>query len=115
MIKYAVYSGWVRSKNDNDSQYIGSHMLMDLYHVNPKECVIITNSDGRELRSLGILNECELIVLKPLYSGKYDEFARKMKIISRRNLKQWCKDMCLKIYEAWYYTRKKIHRCDYCG
>lgn len=39
MLKYLVIPGTVRSRMDGDEHYIGSRQLMDLYQVDPRECV----------------------------------------------------------------------------
>lgn len=41
MILFAVYPGWVRSKNDWQQHYIGARQLMQLYGVRPNECVVV--------------------------------------------------------------------------
>jgi hypothetical protein len=65
--KYLVIPGPMSSQYDNDIHYISFSQLCRLYGVNPAECV-----DGsRESQMLG-RDTSNLIVLRPLYSGKYD-------------------------------------------
>lgn len=58
-IKYNVWPGYVRSKNDGQTHYIGPGQLMRLYNVSPSECVIRSNTHKG------------LIDLKPSYEGNY--------------------------------------------
>jgi hypothetical protein len=64
MIKYVVYPDYVISKNDGDRHYINSGMLMRLYNVNPKECVVYSR-----YAVTGQYNG--LIPLKVKYNGNY--------------------------------------------
>lgn len=64
MLKYAVYPGYVISKNDGDRHYISAQQLMRLYKVDPRECIVV-----REQKIwFGIQ---DLILLKPRYDGEY--------------------------------------------
>jgi hypothetical protein len=42
-IKYLIFPGNVISKNDGSTHYVKASELIDLYHVNPKECRIVKN------------------------------------------------------------------------
>jgi hypothetical protein len=58
-IKYWVKPGYVKSKNDGDTHFINARQLMELYNVNPSECVVNpANPEG-------------LIILEPSYEGNY--------------------------------------------
>ena len=64
--KYLVYPGWVISKNDCDTHYISAKDLINLYNVNPKDCIIIYN----DTKVLG-LNTSSFTKLRPRADGKY--------------------------------------------
>ena len=65
MIKYIVHPGYVRSKNDRDKHFISYDRLIELYGVNPKECVDARSEYSRS-------KPCEdCIDLKPKYDGNY--------------------------------------------
>ena len=64
-MKYIIHPGYVISKNDGDRHYIGYHKLIELYNVDPKECI-----DARSLYTRS--KSCEdCIDLKPRYDGNY--------------------------------------------
>lgn len=67
MIKYVVYPGKMRSKHDRDIHYISAPVLMELYKVDPKECVV-SHGDSRDLGK----DFTGLIPLYPRYNGKYE-------------------------------------------
>lgn len=62
--KYLVCPGEVTSRTDGDTHYIGAARLMDLYRVNPSECMVLR---GPYIR---ILHD-GLIKLHPRWSGDY--------------------------------------------
>jgi hypothetical protein len=64
MKKYAVYPGYIVSKNDHDRHYISFDELCRLYKVNPAECVNTAFSPGIRHESL--------IKLEPRYDGNYE-------------------------------------------
>jgi hypothetical protein len=66
MIKYAVYPGYVISKNDGDEHYIGARQLMRLYGVSQRECRIFDKHHHH-------LNSAAdgLIALYPRFDGNY--------------------------------------------
>jgi len=39
MIKYCLHPGWVYSKNDGDEHWISYNQLIQLYHLDPRDCV----------------------------------------------------------------------------
>lgn len=59
--RYLVRPGVVWSKTDGERHYIDAHRLMDLYRVNPAECVI----ERPGVRGEG------LILLAPRSDGNY--------------------------------------------
>jgi len=61
--RYLVMPGKVASKNDGNVHYVNARQLMDLYNVDPKECIIYKGD-----QPLGYRN---LIVLRPRYDGNY--------------------------------------------
>ena len=64
-IKYVVIPDWVTSINDGERHYINAHQLMNLYKVNPRECVI-QHGDQRMIKNFD-----KLIPLRPRYNGDY--------------------------------------------
>jgi dTDP-4-dehydrorhamnose 3,5-epimerase-like enzyme len=42
MKKYLVIPSEVRSKSDKQKHYIPSNQLMNLYNVNPSDCIVVT-------------------------------------------------------------------------
>jgi hypothetical protein len=52
------------SKNDNDRHYITAAKLMQLYKVDPRECIIYRENVG--------LDVSKLIPLRPRYNGNYE-------------------------------------------
>ena len=63
--KYLVKAGWMTSKTDGDRHFISAKKLMDLYRVNPRECVIFSDK-------FKYLDDVDLIVLTPRYDGNYN-------------------------------------------
>jgi len=61
MIKYVICPDYMKSKNDGDIHYIGYSRLIELYSVNPAECVKYNDYDNFD----------NLIHLYPRYSGEY--------------------------------------------
>ncbi len=63
MKKYLVKPGWVTSRTDGDRHWIPADKLIQLYQVNPKECIIYDpwQEDPQDL-----------IVLRPRYDGNYE-------------------------------------------
>jgi hypothetical protein len=69
--KYAIWPGWVGSKNDKDKHYISAGQLMKLYRVDPRECVVLTEYDLR-LSDNHIRNKTRgLTILGTRYDGDY--------------------------------------------
>lgn len=68
-VKYAVYPGPVRSRTDGDRHHVGAGNLMQLYGVDPRECVVVewnkpvTDRIAEQIK--------DLIVLGPRYDGNY--------------------------------------------
>lgn len=73
-IKYVICPGHVVSKSDGQSHYIGPMTLMQLYGVDPKECMIYepapwwTTTYFRDT----IQDRTDLPHLRPSYHGKYN-------------------------------------------
>ncbi len=66
MKKYLICPGYIKSKTDNDYHYINGTTLINLYKVNPNECLIY---------HLGAHYGCDLSQLVPLYprdNGDYE-------------------------------------------
>lgn len=66
--KYLVIPGYVASKSDGDHHYIGARRLMELYKVDPRECVIATD-EFLKFTSQSII--LDFIHLEPRYDGNY--------------------------------------------
>jgi len=64
--KYVVSPGIILSKNDNDTHYISASQLIELYGVDPCECIIETERNRKELSRY--LN---LVWLYPIMGGNY--------------------------------------------
>lgn len=65
--KYLVIPGNVLSKSDGDEHFISAQQLMELYGVNPSECIVIDSPH----KALSILDN-DYIVLRPRYDGNYN-------------------------------------------
>lgn len=68
-IKYLVLPNIIPSKHDNDKHYITADMLIELYKVNPKECICIRQT--KDLLSYTQDYIDSLIILRPKYNGNY--------------------------------------------
>ena len=62
--KYLVIPGNIRSKNDGDLHYITAHQLIQLYRVDPDECIVYSPQYP--------LRELELIPLTVRFDGEYE-------------------------------------------
>jgi hypothetical protein len=71
--KYVILPGYVRSRTDNDLHYVNSSMLIALYKVDPKECVILGLDCTQEERLdvFDLAKKEKLIFLGPRYDGNY--------------------------------------------
>ena len=69
MKKYAVFPGFIESKNDGDLHWISAHQLMKLYKVPPHKCVIVDYYHHPEDLHKNIKG---LIRLSPRFHGNYD-------------------------------------------
>lgn len=67
--KYLVIGGTVPSKNDDQTHFIPAIKLVELYRVDPKECILI--HDGRDKSMLLGMDISKLIILRPQPSGDY--------------------------------------------
>jgi len=65
--KYLVLEGEITSQHDGDIHYISGRRLIELYGVNPKECIVV--KPGEEIRGI---NTSGLILLRPRYDGNYN-------------------------------------------
>lgn len=65
-VKYAVYPGYVTSRNDGQRHFIGFSQLVRLYGVKVSECFDATKPQNR----VG-LGRHSYIRLTPRYSGDY--------------------------------------------
>ena len=64
MKKYLIRPGYIYSTNDKDKHFISAIMLINLYRVNPRECVI-------EHPAMHYQPEPDLIILEPQADGSY--------------------------------------------
>lgn len=70
MKKFAVYPCAIRSKIDGQIHFISCRELVDLYKVDPSECVFVT--DGVSEVELDM--STRLIPLVPRHNGDYSKF-----------------------------------------
>jgi len=63
--KYIIHPGWVYSITDGERHYITAYQLMNLYHVQPSECII----DRDEQSTIGLRGK--FIHLHPRGDGDY--------------------------------------------
>lgn len=72
-IKYVVYPGMVRSKNDGQWHYISASKLIMLFGVNPLECEIFDPKGWwpRSYHEQAAERHKELTVLQAQYDGNY--------------------------------------------
>lgn len=73
--KYLVIPGNIRSRNDRGIHYISANQLMQLYGVNPRECLIYDDKRALFDRITGDHQNKEifdgLIKLTPRVDGNY--------------------------------------------
>lgn len=69
MIKYAIYPGFITSKNDGQEHYIDGNTLIKLYQLNRMECIILYYEDPTSASK----NAKDLIQLHPRYHGDYEQ------------------------------------------
>ena len=68
-----VCPNWVVSKTDGDMHYIGAIKLMELYHVNPAECIVCKPSPRQRDRYYQFPEKDKtLIKLTPRHDGNYE-------------------------------------------
>jgi hypothetical protein len=72
ILRYAVYPGPVRSRNDGQIHHIGARQLMQLFGVNPRECFVVPLEPVIEhrLRHRQAV-ELKLVPLAPRSDGDY--------------------------------------------
>ena len=75
MKKFILVGGLIRSKNDNQYNYVKASSLLILYGLKLNDC-ILTNDDNYK-RDVRGLNLDEFIILYPLYKGNYKEVLEK--------------------------------------
>jgi len=63
--RFVLFSGWVIS-DDGDEHHISARRLVDLYRLNPRECVLIESD--KDLRGRDLTG---LIELRPRFDGNY--------------------------------------------
>lgn len=69
MKKYLVMGGEVISKNDGQHHYVNARKLVELYHLDPKECLLMEEDDTiMRARSFG---KNHILILRPRYDGNY--------------------------------------------
>ena len=72
MIKYYIIPGYIQSKYDGDIHYINADMLMRLYNVNPKECLVLSLDKPYHVKLLDQADTDRVQILKPKYHGDYN-------------------------------------------
>ena len=68
-MKYVLVGGIVKSK-DGDVHKISAHKLLELYDLNPKDCILYNHPDGCEFFG----NDEDQIWLEPRSEGDYKEY-----------------------------------------
>lgn len=66
-IKYVVLPGYIRSDSDGQEHFIGERQLMDLYRVDPRECIVHRYDDPAPIPD-------DLIPLMPRF--KYETYRK---------------------------------------
>lgn len=66
MKKYILYPGYVRSKYDGELHLVTYGKLIELYKLNPKDCI-----DGSKVFLFHEFNKNKLIHLSPREDGNY--------------------------------------------
>lgn len=84
--KYIVYPGYVDSKSDNDRHFITARQLINLYGVNPKECIVW---DYDRPMMMSPEEKDNYISLVPLFNGNYKEHLEKGEMYLRTKDKNW--------------------------
>lgn len=74
--KYLVVAGWVRSANDGEHHWVNPSQLMQLYQVNPRDCmtweVDMADAGGSYFpKAEAFARRHNLTVLRPQDSGDY--------------------------------------------
>ena len=68
MKKYLVIGGEVFSKSGS-KHYVNARRLCDLYRVDPKECILLEETDKMmRARTMGLNS---MLILRPKYDGNY--------------------------------------------
>lgn len=67
MFKYIVIPGYVTSENDGQRHFVGPKALMQLYGVNPSDCIIVSDEQYVYSRLKGCRGT--FLKLKPKYNG----------------------------------------------
>ena len=71
---YVIHPGLVYSINDKEMHYINYSRLIELYCLNPRECI---NAERRE--NLAGLDKTQLKHIYPRRDGRYPIFENRMK------------------------------------
>lgn len=71
MLKYIIYPGYVRSENDKEPHFISASQLIQLYNVNPNECML-HGRGGINVRGINRKDLKNLISLYPRRDGNYN-------------------------------------------
>lgn len=69
--KYVAIGGHVRSKNDRQLHYVSATRLPQLYRVDPRECIILSDRT-MNLPNFDWDDYSHLIKLTPDIRGEYD-------------------------------------------
>ena len=69
MIKYVVCGGWVQSQADGEEHYVSPERLIELYDVDPRECIKLRHMHSNHGFSQDFL--VKLPWLTPKFDGNY--------------------------------------------
>lgn len=81
-MKYIVVASTVRSANDGDIHFVSAKRLIELYGVDPKNCIVAVDSFRSVSRALERFPDAE--ILRPSSDGQYGEDVARKPIVKDR-------------------------------
>lgn len=70
-LRYVLFPGYVRSRNDKDIHYIDACCLLRLYKVPPSARILVIT--GTRLDDHGFIPQPNDVILRPDHSGRYEQ------------------------------------------
>ena len=74
MKKYILMGGHI--PKFGEYQYVSAHQLQRLYNLNPRECILVDQHNGRDKQKLKGLDMSKFKVLCPRPDGKYEAITK---------------------------------------